>query len=193
MTDAFGSWSSGKTVTEFAPRVPFDKVDLFGDLLPEQFKERIRGFYLTPARVVTEAGYAFAAGLLLVASIDALARLTRPEPQVGIRFVRWMTSELPSFSDETLSRRFYREFRNGLVHECRIKNGGKFALVSERETVSILNGALAVNVSCLVEEVNEALRRYIEILRQNLNERNRLSTLLLKEFEYEIGSRPGIF
>jgi hypothetical protein len=193
MTDASGSWSRGKTVTEFAPRVPFDEVDLFGDLLPEQFEERIRGFYLTPARVVTEAGSTFAAGLLLVASIDALARLTRPEPEVGIRFVRWMTSELPGFGDENLSRRFYREFRNGLVHECRIKNGGKFALVSERETVRILNGVLIVNVRCLFEEVDDALRKYIELLRQNLNERNRLSTLLLKEFEYEFAPRPGIF
>lgn len=107
---------------------------------------------------------------------------------VSFGFVRWTSSELPSFRDEKVSTRFYKEFRNGLVHECRVKNGGKFALVSEPDTLRVLKGVLAVNVRCLIQEIDQALRKYKESLRQSSNLRTKLSNLLLKEFEYEFRS-----
>ena len=61
-------------VLYFAPGIRFDQVDLGGPRLPEQFRQRVRGFYIAPAEKCAEMDYAFAAGVLLVSCIDALAR-----------------------------------------------------------------------------------------------------------------------
>lgn len=59
----------------FAPKIRFGEVDLNGPRLPEQFKCRMAGLYVTPAEQCARGGHAFAAGVLLVSCIDALARL----------------------------------------------------------------------------------------------------------------------
>lgn len=189
----------GMVLTEFAPCVPFRDLDLDGPNLPDQFRERIYEFYLRPARVTAEAKYAFAAGLLVVASIDALSRLVSPEQGVGQRFVHWMIEELPSFRNEGLSRQFYRDFRNGLVHECRIGGGGKFSLASQPQCVKVDGGVISVNVRLLIEEVEQALERFIHSIKSNLETRRKLSDTLRVEFAsdlalagYSIAPNPGV-
>jgi hypothetical protein len=59
----------------FAPGVRFGDVDLIGPDLAEQYRARINGFYLVPAQLCVERGYAFAASLLLVSTIDLMAGL----------------------------------------------------------------------------------------------------------------------
>ncbi len=66
--------------------VRFSEVDLRGDDLPEQYEARIEGFYLVPAEQLARNQHAFASGLLLVAAIDATARLQRSERRPGQRF-----------------------------------------------------------------------------------------------------------
>ena len=53
--------------------------------MPDQFERRVRSFYLEPAIVCAEAGFGFAAGVLLLACIDALARIKMGRDDVGGR------------------------------------------------------------------------------------------------------------
>src|ERR1700733_9690935 len=59
----------------FAPGVRFSEVDLTGPALTKQYRARIEGLYLGPARLCIDQNYAFAAGLLLVSTIDFMAGL----------------------------------------------------------------------------------------------------------------------
>lgn len=112
----------------FAPGIRFNQIDLNGPTLPEQFNCRITGYYIKPAEECCERGQAFAAGVLLVSCIDALARFKFKTNDVGKRFKDFVQQELPSFSNKELAKRFYEDFRNGLIHESRIKLGGQFSL-----------------------------------------------------------------
>lgn len=69
----------------FAPGIRFVEVDLNGTALARQFERRIAGFYLDPADRCATEGFAFAAGVILVSCIDALARF-HVGGGVGTRF-----------------------------------------------------------------------------------------------------------
>ena len=113
----------------FAPEIKFSDLDLSGKNLPGQLDSRMRAYYLEPAKALAQNGHAFASGLLLVSCIDALSCLqSKPKASVRRRFCSWIKTGLPSFGSAAIAERFYCEFRNGLVHEARIKKGGQFSL-----------------------------------------------------------------
>ena len=168
-------------VLYFAPGIPFKQVGLTGAELPGQFKCRMAGFYVEPAEQCAQHGYAFAAGVLLVSCIDALARL-RFGDGVGKRFRKFACEELQSFSNDDLAERFYEEFRNGLVHEGRLKKGSQFSL-DTRATVEQLNGILVVNPTHLGAEVQSALDAYVALAARDDAERRKLATALRQDLE----------
>ncbi len=168
----------------FAPGIRFDQVDLVGPELPSQFRHRITGFYIDPAEACANLGHAFAAGVLLVSAIDALARI-RFRGGVGARFRRFAREELQSFPDDDLAERFYDEFRNGLVHEARLKNGGQFSL-GVAETVVLLGGLLLINPRCLADEVRTALDSYIALLQHDAGELGKLATRLKQDLAEDL-------
>ena len=160
----------------FAPGVRFDEVDFYGENLPDQFEHRVRSFYLEPAIMCAEAGAAFAAGVLLLACIDALARMKTGMGKVGTRFKNFALSELASFSDGNRAERLYDAFRNGLIHEGRIKAGAQFSFDIE-STVDDLQGVLVINPRRLAHEVERALENYIAELRAD----KKLRALLVRQ------------
>jgi len=168
----------------FAPGIRFADLDLSGQRLPEQFDARMKGFYLEPAAGMVCGGHAFASGLLLVSCIDALARLQQ-STGVGDRFRTWVRAELQSFANPDIAHRFYDEFRNGLVHEARIKNGGQFSF-DQPKTVDVVSGALSVNPRHLADEVSNALDRYVSRLKRETNTRNKLLERIKTDFEHEL-------
>lgn len=143
----------------FAPGIRFDELDLTGAKLPEQLQQRIGGYYVEPSRECCKNGHAFAAGVLLVSCIDATARL-RYGGGVGERFRRFAAEELASFSAPGLDARFYDEYRNGLVHEARLKRGAQFSL-ERPSTVEDVGGILLINPQRLADEVEVALKKWI--------------------------------
>ena len=163
----------------FAPDIRFDQVDLDGRDLPDQFRQRIEGFYILPAEVCVARNHAFAAGVLLVSCVDALARRCFGNG-VGKRFTRFAREQLKSFASGDLAKRFYLEFRNGLVHETRLKEGGQFSLDIE-STVEILDGLLLVNPRLLAIEIRSALNSYVALLRGDAKELVKLSQSLRKD------------
>lgn len=169
----------------FAPGIRFSEVDLSGNRLPRQYEARIAGFYLTPARELGEAGHAFASGLLVVSCVDALSSLIYTSSGVRKRFQKWLVKELQSFSDEQVARRFYSDFRNGLVHEGRVKNGGEFSLQQET-TVLFEYSIMRVNPLCLLKEVDKAFSRFVKLLVEDDNERRSFIDVFKREFTYEL-------
>ena len=172
----------------FAPDVKFSELDISGDILPDQFEKRIRGYYIDPAIEAAKAGHAFASGLVWVACIDALAYFqARGSKKGGDRFRIWCEAHLPSFNDDEMSRRFYKDFRNGLVHNARIKNGGEFTLESDC-TVEVRESILSINPLHLAKEVSDALNRYIALLKADDDARARFLDRICSDFEYELNN-----
>lgn len=147
----------------FAPNILFADVDFGGPGLPEQFRARMIGFYLNPAHACAQSGHAFAAGALVLLCVDALARLQTGERVVGRRFKTFARHYLASFASESRADCLYDHFRNGLVHEGRIKSGSQFSL-DTTETITNINGIMLVNPVLLANEVGIALDRYIDVL-----------------------------
>ncbi len=172
-------------VLYFAPGLRFDEVDFDGPRLVGQFSSRIEAFYLEPAEDCANRQQPFAAGVLLVSAIDALARLRSPI-RVGARFRNFVMSELRSFSSELLAQRFYDDFRNGLVHEGRVKRGSQFSL-GIPETVAEFDAILVVNPKYLAQEVRVALGSYVTILEHDANERKKFAEVVNKDFADDRG------
>jgi hypothetical protein len=162
----------------FAPKILFKEVDLDGCQLPNQFMHRVAGFYLKPANDCIKRGQAFAAGVLLVTAIDALARIRYgAKVRVANRFKRFAGEELQSFADGELAKKFYDQFRNGLVHEARLLNGAQFSLETQ-SAVEQHSGLVLVNPLLLLKEVSEALDAYIALLNNDATELKKLALLL---------------
>lgn len=74
------------------------------------------------------------------------------------------------------------EFRNGLVHEGRLKNGGQFSL-ERGATAELVNGILLVNPKCLAAEVRSALDAYVDLAKGDEAERAKLGSALWHDLE----------
>jgi hypothetical protein len=98
---------------------------------------------------------------------------------VNQKFAR---EDLRSFSDDARAKRFYEEFRNGLVHEGRLKNGAQFSLETSA-TVEPVNGILLVNPTYLAAEVRSALDAYVALTTNDVGERGRLGASLWQDLE----------
>jgi hypothetical protein len=130
--------------------------------LPRQIQARVERLYLNPAQRCAAGRDAFAAGLLLLAAIDAMATLAYGvREQVGLRFRRFAEEWLPSFRAPTTANRLYEDFRNGLVHQALIKNRGQFSLEIP-DALQMEGAVMVVNPSALEREVRDALARVIE-------------------------------
>lgn len=169
----------------FAPGITFSDVDKSGEQLPDQFEKRIRDYYLKPAIESAESGHAFASGVILVSCIDALAYFYTGIRDVEIRFHDWCIEFLPSFNSEKNASSFYQDFRNGLVHNARIKNGGEFTLEIDC-TVKSQGPIISINPLYLASEIGEALSRYIDYLKSNPRVKNKFVELILIDFKYEL-------
>ena len=170
----------------FAPEITFSNVDTTGTTLAKQMGDRIRGFYLEPARVLIKNGHAFASGVMLVVAIDSLARLETGEQRVGVRFKKWCNDYLHSCT-ASINKRFYEAFRNGLVHEARIKDGGEFSLEAD-STFQEIGKILSCNPTHLLTEIESALAAYVQTLEAEPAELEAVRNRILEDFSYELGN-----
>jgi hypothetical protein len=125
--------------------------------LAEQWIARIEGYYLVPARAAASSGAGFAAGVLVVSSIDAIARVVVRYKRVGKRFKCFVQQNLAHFSSDEAADVLYEEFRNGLVHEGRVKRGAEFS-PSSSMVIDCVDGVWRINPTLLVDEVSSALQ-----------------------------------
>ena len=130
------------------------------------FRDRVKGFYLQPAAKLNQDKNAFAAGVLGATAIDFLAGISIGG-STGIRIKRWLRANIGEFRGKPeLAERFYEDFRNGLVHEGRIKNAGQFSYHYSDLIVS-LDDVMTVNPSVLLERIENSLEHYINSLQSD--------------------------
>lgn len=164
---------------------------IFGELsfedkekLIDCFRDRVYGFYLNAARLLNKKRFGFGCGLLCVATIDSLARIAFPDKDVGERIEEWMKNNINEFKKEDFARRFYKDFRNGLVHEGRIKNPGEFSYESE-EIVIREDKIIRINPDKLLRRVEEAFEKYLVELKKNPYAFNKFEDGLKQDFGEE--------
>jgi hypothetical protein len=167
-------------ILHFAPGIRFRDVDIKGTALADQYRDRMIGLYVEPAEACAARGQAFAAGVLLVSCIDALARVRFNDPKVGDRIKRFARTELKSFPSDALAARFYEDFRNGLVHEARIKDGGQFSL-EIGNTVEDLGGLMLINPARLAAELRASIDTYAALLNRDRAARQALAKAIARD------------
>ena len=164
-----------------------DMVDNNRSEIIKAFKERVEELYLKPAELLIQRakeekenmGFLFSAGLICVSVIDFLGRFYTGQNCVRNRFIEWILKYMNRSFNSEISDKFYEDFRNGLVHECRIKNGGEFSLEIDKpiDVVQMEKyDYLVVNPEKLLEEIREAFENYIT----DLDKRNKLYEQLKK-------------
>jgi len=173
------------------------------------FEERVKELYLEPAYVLikeandkksdnSSMGLVFSAGLICVSAIDFLGRFyfgcpKEDKVKVERRFVGWLLKYMSPPFNALLAEKFYKDFRNGLVHECRIKNGGEFSL-NEGETIREEvddNGVryLVVNPEKLLKKLDDGFKNYLDDLQQDENMLCQLIECLEKDFNEDFRKR----
>lgn len=175
---------------EFAPGIRFSALDLSGKVLPRQYEVRIREYYLEPARRCAEANHAFASGLLVVSAIDAISRIhfgpnRTQRRRVGVDFQVFARTELPSFRNPAHARVLYEDFRNGLVHEARLKNGAQFQL-SLGATADFSSDLPRIDPAALLGEVGDAFERLVTSIEASQYFQQELVSLTRREFAEEL-------
>lgn len=167
------------------------------------FKERVKELYLEPAYVLikkandkksdnSSMGLVFSAGLICVSAVDFLGRFyfgcpKEDEVKVERRFVGWLLKYMSPLFNALLAKKFYKDFRNGLVHECRIKNGGEFSL-NKGETIKGEvddNGVryLVVNPEKLLKKLEDGFKNYLDDLQQDEDMFRQFVECLKKDFK----------
>lgn len=170
----------------FAPEVPFEAVDLSGETLPEQILARVDGYYLDAADYCIRARFAFAAGVLIVTCIDAVSEFDRG-PKSRQNFLTFVRARLPTFKEERNASLLYEEYRNGLVHEGRLKKGCQFALGLGR-TLDTTGAYPVIDAGGLLNEVRGAIHQLVKEMQGSKPFREQLVRYVRRKFAYEFNA-----
>jgi len=173
----------------FSPKIKF--IDLKWDNkenLIEAFEDRVTGYYLKPAGILEDNAFAFARGVICVSAIDFISRIETGIGKVRKRFEPWLKDNIQEFDSQdpdntlqTLALRFYEEFRNGLVHEGRIKNAGQFSY-NFQGLVRVEQRVMIVNPKYLLEAIKKAFARYIAKVKGDDSTFPRFRRTLIQDF-----------
>ncbi|SRR5713101_317396 len=173
----------------FAPGIRFRDLDLDGTRLPEQYNARIEGYYLIPAQRAVEAGDAFAAGVLALTAIDAMSKLyfgpNRPTRQVKSDFEFFVRGKLPSFCGPENAKVLYEKYRNGLVHEARLKDGCQFE-VGCSKTFEASGPTPIIDPARFIAEVRIALKQLVSEMNGSQQFRAEFAKCIREEFRFEL-------
>lgn len=177
----------------FSPKYKFSELkwDDKGYLL-NAFKDRVNGFYLDPAKKLNKDKSGFATGVMCVTTIDFLSRIDIGTDKVGKRIAEWLMANIEEFKEadpdargQTLATRFYDEFRNGLVHEGRIKNAGQFSY-NLKELVKIVKSVMVVNPEFLLNSIDTSFKKYIDKIEKDKCAFQNFKCALLRDFRKDV-------
>ncbi|TXN35714.1 hypothetical protein FVB32_14165 [Flagellimonas hymeniacidonis] len=157
------------------------------------FVDRIEGFYFKPAEKLNEEFESFAKGLIVLTAIDFIGEfLIRTNNSDRIkRFCLGLNSIKKE--DEKEAKKLVdilnNDYRNGLVHEGRIKNLGQFFNGIEALIV-VGEGNSMVNPQILLNETRDRFYEYIEMIKQSKEELFQFRNKIKQRFEDEIKALP---
>ena len=81
----------------------------------------------------------------------------------------------------TLARRFCKEFRNGLVHEGRIKNCGQFS-DDHSELIHMEDRIMVINSALLLEGIKTSFETYMGNVENNTSLFHQFRCALIRDF-----------
>ena len=157
------------------------------DNLIRAFRDRVEGYYLEPAKCLNQCKYSFAAGVICLITIDFLAKIETGIGNVGKRFKYWVKLHFKDLNDEDISlndfaSRLYEEFRNGLVHEGRIKKASQFS-DDFSKLVEIEGLIMIINPKYLLKEIIRSFKEYISKLKTEKSEFDIFKKNLKEDFQ----------
>jgi hypothetical protein len=126
----------------FNPNTKWSKIntDQIDDLI-NQYHERIKGYYLFPVhQLFSNCDHihcnGFAAGVLLLSAIDAVGTFQTKRNGFKNKFIEFIKNDdvfinLEEPEKKRISEFMSDEFRNGLIHNGRIKNACEFSFESQ--------------------------------------------------------------
>jgi hypothetical protein len=169
----------------FAPGTTFADLDAAHDYrYPDLFRRRIAGYYLNPAKRLAAKYDAFAAGVLVVCAIDALALMMTSSTSVSGRITAFCRN-IPCLSDGDNAEVFCKSFRHGLVHGARIKDDNEFSYEISKIAVRS-HGHLAVHPGLLADEVSRILDLFVADLSRDPTEVKAFASKIRRKFHYEL-------
>ena len=167
------------------------------------FYDRIIGFYFNPAEQLNKNEHAFASGIICLSLIDLFSKLQNDNSSVRRRYVPWLESNIDEFNSinpdnpsETLAKRFYDEFRNCLIHECRIKNAGQFSYLYPRIIHLMIDSErliMVVNPKLLLSSLKLSFEEYINSIRESQIESQKFEEIMKENFYIDFESAKGGF
>jgi len=183
----------------------FSTEDSFADLnwdnkdaLLEAFQDRVREFYIEPIKELNEQKKRpFAVGVLCVVTIDFLARIETSQDGVPKRFEYWVENNIEEFYTPNLNiplqefaNRFYKEFRNGLVHEGRIKKAGQFSynynVLVKFDKVNGTKPIMIINPKFLQEAISKSFEKYIKKVQNEESIFKKFKSVLMGDFQQDV-------
>jgi hypothetical protein len=183
-------------VLYFSPNVKFENLDWENkNSLIDAFEDRVNGFYFKPAEELNKDKLkfnAFAVGVLCATTIDFLARITILTDNVGDRIEQWLVKYItefgqndPNHRSKTLARCFYEDYRNGLVHEGRIKNCGQFSYECGK-LVYVKDRVMIIDPDLLLEKTKSAFKSYMADIKDDNSKFQQLKCALIRDFHRDI-------
>ena len=156
----------------------------------EAFRDRVKGFYIQPAEQLNKDKKGFATGVLCITTIDFLAKFFYNND--ANRMKKWLKKNIKEFKEvdpnhinRTLADRFYDEFRNGLIHEGRIKNVGQFSY-DFPGIIEVEEGVMIVNPDKLICKINTIFDNFIIKVKECESLFLQFNESLRKDFKKEI-------
>jgi len=179
-----------KELLYFSPKDKYSELNWDKrDELIRAFENRVKGFYLQPAEQLNKNKMGFATGVLCMTTMDFLAKLFFNNSK---RMVKWLKKNIkefckidPNFTNRTLADRFNDEFRNGLIHEGRIKNVGQFSY-DFPEIINMEEEVMIVNPGKLLCKIEFLLDNYIKQVKESESLFLKFRESLRKDFKREI-------
>lgn len=185
----------------FSSTVKFEALN-FDDkkILIDAFKKRVDEFYFKPAEKLDDEQIcnAFAVGVLCASTIDFLAKIKIGINEVGNRIEKWLECYIDEFSNNEennkFAKRFYKDFRNGLVHEGLIKHGGQFSYNFKDKLICEIEGIIIINPRLLLIKTKVAFEKMMDEIEEDNSQFQQFKKMLKKDFkvdiEYAKNSKP---
>jgi hypothetical protein len=160
----------------FSPKHAFRDLDFTNpDHIALAFQDRVDGFYLIPAEGLIASQDAFAAGLIIMAGVEFLARVSsESEPSA------WLADNLKI--DPAVTAKVWEYFRHGLSHEGRVKGSAQFSFETGGVVVET-DGLIVVNPHHLLQGVRTAFQE--RCARFDANRKKLITDRLKRHFELE--------
>jgi len=125
---------------------------------------------------------AFASGLLVVCAMDALAIYIQGTSDDRVSAI---CRKIPELASDENAYIFCECFRNGLVHQGKVKNGCEFSIDSE-SVANRLGKRLVVNPKLLAEAVLKLLDDYVKYLNRNPRMKKAFTRNIEGTFHFEL-------